>query len=118
MGIFAIAKVQDYNVKQGDTEEMTFQISGFDLSLYDVIFKGVCQTGSILKGNRQDGLAENEDITVSAFEYNMQTVVVNFGTDDFKAMQGIMKYEIQIMKNDTIYTIIEGKIIISAEIIK
>lgn len=118
MGLFTIVKVADYQVKQGDTEVLSFVISGFDLTSHDILFTGVCPTGRIEKGSYANQYIENEDIEVTDFANNEQTVTVNFAAADFKSMQGVMKYEIQISTAEYIYTIIEGNLIIKPEIIK
>jgi hypothetical protein len=118
MGLFTIVKVADYQVKQGDTEVLSFVISGFDFTSHDVLFTGVCPTGRIEKGSFANQYIENEDIDVTEFTANAQTVTVNFADTDFKTMQGTMKYEIQISTTEYIYTIIEGNLIIKPEIIK
>ncbi|NCX56625.1 MAG: hypothetical protein EBW87_05440 [Burkholderiaceae bacterium] len=112
MGLFNIVKAPDYQVKQGDTEQMVFIVKGYDLSGYSVSFKGVSPTGVL---NKATG---GQDITKTAFANNEQTITISFATADFKALQGTMKYELQVTLSGTIYTIIEGNIIIKAEIIK
>lgn len=119
MGLFTIVKVADYQVKQGDTEVLSFVISGFDLTDVYVEFKGTCQTGSIIKGSSYPlEPIEGDQITVTTFVDNEQTVTIPFASTDFKTMQGTMKYEIQISTAEYIYTIIEGNLIIKPEIIK
>lgn len=118
MGLFTIVKVPDYQVIQGDTEVLSFEIAGYELKSWAATFKGSCPTGTIEKGTSLNGIYDNSDITITEFTDNKQTLTVNFAADDFKSMQGTMKYQIQISTDLLIYTIIEGNIIIKPEIIK
>ena len=117
MGLFTIAKVPDYTVKQGDNETMTFIVKGFNLQQNTISFKGVCPTGSIYKIS-SGATVDDEGITVTAFSANQQSIIINFLQPEFKSMQGVMKYEVQYQSNQKIYTLIEGRIIISPEIVK
>jgi hypothetical protein len=114
MGLFSIAKVADYNIKQGDTELITFKIKGFDLSIYAVKFRGICQNGEINKTSSGGG------ITVSAYNVgtNSQDIVISLSSTDTKTLQGNINYEVQISEGSNIYTIIEGRLILSPEIVK
>lgn len=111
MGFFNIVKVPDYTVKQGDTEQLVFVVKGYDLSPFAISFKGVCPTGTITK-------SEGSGIVVTAFASNQQTVTITFAELDFKDKQGIMKYEVQGTTAQNVWTLIEGNIVIKAEIIK
>lgn len=120
MGLFAIAKMPDYQIKQGDSEQLAFLISDFDLYEYKVRFKGVCPTGTIEKESVGERIGESVTGDVLATEYtnNAQTLTITFSNDEFKSMQGVMKYEVEITFGYLKSTIIKGNLIIEPEIIK